>query len=240
MAAACALAWLALTVRSQACALPKDAVTVQAGKVALASRTFTVATQSLADLNDSRSRLLVLDARCRVAWSAVVDGDLSHFDVRVLGGTQLLQFVTLQVAGDGTGYVHRLLSLQAGRLGLLLPPLDHTGKDGFYLGPLHQGAKEGIVTWIADPGGESEAAPHPFVVRIWVWSGGKLTGPVQHETRQKYAAPPDAAAERPNFVARAIGLPFRDQTGDVSSRSRDFGRAESRVQDFATQQAESR
>ncbi len=239
-AGCCLLAGLTTTVRSQACALPGDAVTVQAGKVALGSRVFTVATQRLADLDDARSRLVVLDARCRVAWSAIADGALSHFDTRRLGGTRLLQFVTLQVAGDGTGYVHHLLLLRGGRLALLLPPVRHTGKDGFYLGPLHHGGKDGVVTWTADTAAESEAAPHPFIVRTWVWSGSKLTGPAHYETSRTYAAPPDAGADRPNFVARAIGLPFRDQTGDISSRFSDFDHVESRVQDREMQQAEGR
>ena len=135
--------------------------------------------------------------------------------------------------GDGTGYVHRLFRLRAGRLVQAIPPVRHTGKDGFYLGSLHQGSREGIVTWTADPRDEAEAEPHPFVVRTWTWSSGKLTGPVQSETSQKYAAP-DGEPNRADFVARAIGLPFRDQTGDVRSRFKDLFNVQDRVQRLTT------
>ncbi len=226
---ACLLAGLVAAIPARGCALPGNAVTVQASKLDLGGTTYTVATQRLADVNDARSRLLVFDARCRPAWSETVDGDLSHFDVRTLGGTRLLQFVTMQMAGDGTGYIHRLLALHAGRLGLVLPPIGHTGKDGFYLGRLQASGDEGVVTWTADPSGESEADAHPFVVRIWVWSGGRFTGPRTRETGEKYAAP-DTAPSRADFVAKAIGLPYRDQTGDVRDRFGDLDRVEAQVQ----------
>ncbi len=239
LAASCLLARVTITTGSQACTLPRDAVTVQTSRLALEGRMFTIATQSLADLNDESSRLLVLDAQCRPAWSAVVEGDLSHFDVRTLAGTPLLQFVTLQAFGDGTGYVHRLLLIRAGRLVLALPPINHTGKDGFYLGPLHRGRETGIVTWTADPIPGSEADQHPFIVRTWRWSGGKLIKLTQSETSQKYVAPDDAAS-RPDFIAKEIGLPFHDQTGDISSRFKDFDRVQNQVQDLAMRQSEKR
>ena len=235
----CLLAGLSAATWAQACTLPKDAVTVQSSQVALDGRMFTVASQSLADLDHARSRLLVLDGRCRSAWSAVVEGAVSHFDVRVLGGMQLLQFVTLQVAGDATGYVHRLLEVRGGRIMQALAPVEHTGRDGFYFGPLPHGRQQGLFTWTADPRGEAEAAPHPFILRTWVWSGNRLTGPAQTETIQKYAAP-TGAPDRADFVAKALGLPFRDQTGDTSSRFKDFDRVEGQVQDLAIRQAAER
>ena len=226
---ACLFAGLVASACARGCALPGDAVTVQASKLDLGGTSYSVATQQLADVNDARSRLLVFDGRCRPAWSETVDGDLSHFDVRSLKGTRLLQFVTMQVAGDGTGYVHRLLTMHAGRLGLVVPPIEHTGKDGFYLGKLRASGNAGVVTWTADPSGESEADAHPFVVRSWVWSGGRFTGPRTRETVRKYAAPDDAPS-RADWVAKAIGLPYRDQTGDVRGRFGDLDRIEARVQ----------
>ena len=226
---ACLCAMLAIAFPVRACELPMDAVAVQSRRLDLDGATYTVATQQLADINDARSRLLVLDGRCRPLWSETVDGDLSHFDVREIGGTRLLQFVTMKVAGDGTGYVHRLLALHTGRMRPALPPIEHTGKDGFYLGPLHAGRNEGVVTWTADRAGESEADAHPFVVRTWVWSGGRFVEPRQYETRRKFASP-DGAPSRADFVAKAIGLSVRDQTGDVRSRFSDYERIQSRVQ----------
>ena len=226
---ACLWVTLATPTPAHACGLPGGAITVQFRKLALDGATYTVATQQLGDVNDARSRLLVLDARCRPLWSETVDGDLSHFDVRKLDGVPLLQFVTMRVAGDGTGYVHRLLVIRAGRIQPALPPIEHTGKDGFYLGPLHAGQGKGIVTWTADTAGESEADAHPFVVRTWAWSGGRFAAPLEHETRRKYVAP-DEAPSRANFVAKAIGLSVRDQTGDARTRFGDYERIESRVQ----------
>ncbi len=223
----------------RACTLPTDAVTVQASRLSLDGRSFTVATQTLADLNSSRSRLVVLDARCHTAWSAVVNGILSHFDVRVLGGTRVLQFVTMQVSGDGTGYTHRLMVMRGGRLRPALPPVTHTGKDGFYLGKLLDSRSEGIVTWTADPRGESEADAHPFVVRRWIWSDGTLVPDKTYKTSRKYAAP-DNAMSRPDYVAKAISLPFRDQTGDDRSRFQDYDSIENRMQNLAMKQAEGR
>ena len=227
--AACLLAGFVTAAPARGCALPGDAVTVQASKLDLDGTIYTVATQRVADVNDARSRLLVFDARCRPAWSETVDGDLSHFDVQTLGRTQLLHFVTMQVAGDGTGYVHHLLAVRARRLGLVLTPLKHTEKDGFYLGKLQASGDEGVVTWTADPSSESEADAHRFVVRRWIWSGGRFIGPKTRETGKKYASP-DTVPSRADFVAEAIGLPFRDQTGDVRGRFRDLDRVEARVQ----------
>lgn len=235
--AACLWAALATATPGRACGLPAGLVTVQSSKLAMDGTTYTVATQQLADINDARSRLLVLDARCRPLWSETVEGDLSHFDVRTLHGARFLQFVTMRVAGDGTGYVHRLFAIHAGHVRPALPSIEHTGKGGFYLGPLHAGRDEGVVTWTADAAGESEADAHPFVVHTWVWSHGRFAGPVEHETRQKYVAPDDVPS-RADFVAKAIGLSVLDQTGDVRSRFGDYERIESRVQAAVEQGAD--
>lgn len=204
---------LAGIAQARTCALPTNAVVTQHARLRLGAQTLIVATLSLAGSpNHNRSRLLVFDTRCRPLWSQTVDGLESRFDIRRLGQTPLLHFVTMQVFGDGTRYVHRLLTLHANRLQEILPPIAHTGKDGFYVGPLVHGQGEGIVTWAADPRGEAEADPHPYVVRQWLWRSGRLLGPESRETTRKYL-PSDDVVPRANVVARAMGLPYRDQTG---------------------------
>jgi hypothetical protein len=194
------------------CALPHDAVVTQSARLRLDGQTLYAAALSVTDPNENHSRLLVLDVHCRALLDETVDGLESRFDVRILGRTRLLQFVTMQVFGDGTGYVHRLLIMRNGQLQNLMPPIRHTGKDGFYLGPLAHGKGEGMVTWTADPSGESEADAHPYVVDKWQWRTGRLVGPVTYETTKKYM-PSNDVVPRSNVVARAIGLPYRDQTG---------------------------
>ncbi|MGH8820025.1 MAG: hypothetical protein ACREWJ_01875 [Rhodoferax sp.] len=201
------------SAQAGACAMPKNAVVTQRSQLRLGTQTVIVAALSLAGTpNNNRSRLLVLDTRCRPLWSQIVDGLESRFDIRLLGQTQVLQFVTMQVFGDGTRYVHRLLKLRANRLKEILPPISHTGKDGFYLGPLVHGRGEGLVTWTADPSGEAEADPHPYVIRQWLWRSGQLLGPKTRETTQKYL-PSEVVIPRADVVAQAMRLPYRDQTG---------------------------
>ncbi len=161
----------------------------------------------------------VSDRHCRRLWSATVDGAEPRFDVRVLAGTTLLQFVTMQVYGDGTGFVHRLLTLKDGRIALALPPVVHTGKDGFYLGPL-QGGCDGIVTWSADPAGESEASAHPYVVTVWRFAHGRFGAPASRETSTRYL--PTDSLPRGDGLAQAMRLPYRDQTRQ--SAFIDYGR----------------
>jgi hypothetical protein len=210
-----ALAILLLSENSLAqrsCALSHDAVVTQSAHLRLGGQPLYAVALSVTDPNENHSRLLVLDVHCRIRLDETVDGLESRFDVRLLGRTRLLQFVTMQVFGDGTGYVHRLLIMRNGQLQNLMLPIRHTGKDGFYLGPLAHGKGEGVVTWTADPSGESEADAHPYVVRRWQWRTGRLVGPVTYETTKKYM-PADDVVPRSNIVARAIGLPYRDQTG---------------------------
>ncbi len=196
-----------------ACALPRRVVVNQAARVRFGDQTLTVAALSLPDLDgDDRSQILVLDARCKRLWSEQVDGLESRFEKRVLGGTELLEFITMQEHGDGTGYVHRLYSLRNGRMRKVPPEISHTGKDGFYLGPLGSGQGEGIVTWIADPTGEAEASAHPYVVNRWRWHGGHFTGPSSTETTRKFL-PSNEVVPRADIVAHDMGLPYFDQTG---------------------------
>ena len=207
----CALALMAGSAGGRACALPKDVVVTQAAQLRLDGQTATVAALSLPDLNDERSRLLVLGMRCRPIWSEVVDGLESRFELRLLGSTRLLEFVTMKVFGDGTGYAHRLLVMRGGWLRSALPPIKHTGKDGFYLGPLAHGRGDGIVTWTADPTGESESAAHPYIVEEWHWHDEHFARPSRLETTRKFLA--GDSVPRANVVARDIGLPYDDQTG---------------------------
>lgn len=197
---------------ASACPMPKDAIVTQSERVQVGTRRLTVAALSLPDPNADRSRLLVLDRRCRVLWAEDVDGLESRFEVRLIGRSPMLHFVSLRPAGDGTGYTHRLLVLRGRRLALATGPIVHTGKDGFYLGPLRAPRGEGVVTWTADPSGEAEAEPHPYVITTWRWRHGRFTGPVRSKTAQSYA-PADDAAHRADAVAEAMGLPYRDQTG---------------------------
>lgn len=206
------LLFFACGLAQGSCALPRDAIVTQSARLHLGGQALYVTALSFADPNEDRSRLLVLDVHCRPRFDETVDGLESRFDVRLLGKTRVLQFVTMQVFGDGTGYVHRLLVMQNDQLQNLIPPIRHTGKDGFYLGPLAHGKGDGIVTWTADPSGESEAAAHPYVVDTWQWRNGQLMGPVTYETTKKYK-PSDDVVPRSNVVARAIGLPYHDQTG---------------------------
>jgi hypothetical protein len=195
------------------CALPSDVVVTQTAHLRFGGRSLNVAALSLlADPNESQSRLLVLDDHCRTVLDETVDGLESRFAVRMLGKTRLLQFVTMQIFGDGTGYVQRLFLMRNGQLTDLLPPISHTGKDGFYLGPLTGGQGDGVVTWIADPSGESEADAHPYVVDVWRWRSGRLIGPMTYETTKKYLPSIDVIP-RSNVVAKEMGLPYRDQTG---------------------------
>ena len=196
---------------ASACPLPRHVVVTQTGQLQLDDQTVTAAALSLPELNDEESRLLVFDARCRLLWSETIGGNESRFDVRVLGGSRLIEFVTLESFGDGTDYTHQLLQVH-GRHVHTFWPIAHTGKDGFYLGRLAHGKGDGVVTWVADPTGEAEAAPHPYVVSTWTWRAGCLTGPVQYETKHKYL-PSDHHVPGSNTVARKIGLPYRDQTG---------------------------
>jgi hypothetical protein len=205
------LAAMAAPSGAQACALPHALVATQVGRVRLNRHVLNVAALSIpaADAED-HSRLIVSDARCRVLWTATVDGLENRFDVRRLGGEDVLQFVSLEPAGDGTGFTHRLLAFR-GRGPRLVAQFRHTGKDGFYLGPLVRGG-EGVATWVADASGESEASPHPYVVSTWTWRAGRLVGPAHYETSRKYLAS-DRRTPRSDVVAREIGLPYRDQTG---------------------------
>ncbi len=176
----------------------------------------TVAALSLPELDgneggDDRSQILVLNSRCRRIWSEQVVGLESRFEKRKLGTTDLLEFITMQVYGDGTGYVHRFYSLRQGQMHKMLPEIGHTGKDGFYLGPLGSGQGDGIVTWSADPTGEAEASAHPYVVERWRWQGGHFTGPSSSRTRKFLAS--SNVVPRADVVARDMGLPYRDQTG---------------------------
>ena len=194
---------------ARACAEPNSMVVTQARRVTLAGRILHVAALTIpAEGGDDYARLVVRDRRCRLVWSATVVGLESRFDVRQLGALRLLQFVTMEPAGDGTGYVHRLLAFNQGRH--LMAQFRHTGKDGFYFGRL-AGGEWGVVTWEADNSDETYGSPHPFVVSTWRWRNGRLAGPVRYKTRLKYAAP-DGALSRADWVARAIGLPYRDQT----------------------------
>ena len=102
----------------------------QAARLRLGNVPLTIAAGTLPDVNTETSRLVVLGRHCRKLWSATVDGAETRFDVRVLAGVTLLQFVTLQVHGDGTSFVHRLLILRDGRMTLALPPILHTGRTG--------------------------------------------------------------------------------------------------------------
>jgi hypothetical protein len=175
------LGWAAMAASAgaQACALPHSLVATQVGRVWLNHRVLNVAALSIpaADAED-HSRLIVRDAHCRVQWTATVDGLENRFDVRRLGSEDVLQFVSLEPAGDGTGFTHRLLAFRGRRL-RLVSQFRHTGKDGFYLGPLARGG-EGVVTWVADASGESEASPHPYVISTWTWRGGRLVGPAHY------------------------------------------------------------
>lgn len=200
------------SLAQRSCVLSHGAVVTQSAHLRLGGQTLYVVALSITDPNEDRSRLLVLDAHCRIRFDETVDGLESRFDVRRLGRMRLLQFVTAQAFGDGTGYVHRLLIMRNGQLQNLTPPIRHTGKDGFYLGPLAHGKGEGVVTWTADASGESEADAHPYVVRRWQLRAGRLVGPVTYETTKRYK-PSDDVVPRSNIVARAIGLPYRDQTG---------------------------
>lgn len=203
---------LAAAASAGACPLPRDAVVTQSARLPLGGDFLTIATLSVRGPDADRSRLQVLDGRCRALWDVQVDGLESRFEVRRVGGVRLLEFVTLRPAGDETLYTHRLLIWRRGRLELALAPIEHTGKDGFYLGPLTRGRGKGVVTWTADPSGEGEAEPHPFVVRTWRWRDGAFAGPATYETTRKYAANDDAAS-RADAVAKAMDLPYRDQTG---------------------------
>ena len=212
IASAAALANGAAAARPLRCPTPSDLVVTQQTSLRMAGHVLDVVALSIPDANgDAKSRLLVLDRHCHTIWSRTVDGAESRFDRRRLGRTELLHFVTMQVFGDGTGFVHRLLTWRGNRLALMLPPIDHSAKDGFYLGRL-AGGGQGVVTWSADPRGESEADAHPYVISSWRWLGQHFDKPVQHETTEKYLAS-ETGLPRADSVARALHLPYRDQTG---------------------------
>ncbi|WP_321969091.1 hypothetical protein [Paraburkholderia tropica] len=184
----------------------------QTAQISLNGQRLTVATLSLPNLNEERTQLVVFDVQCRPLWSETMDGLESRFELRRLGHTPLLEFVTMQVFGDGTGYVFSLFGLRSGHLYPVAPPIKETGKDGFFLGPLRGGKHEGIVTWSADLSDGAEVAAHRYVVREWQWSGGRLIGPMEHRASKKYL-PSDTQVPTPDLVAKAMGMSYRDQTG---------------------------
>ncbi len=196
-----------------ACPIPDDVVVTQSAWVGQDSHPFEVVAASLSTVqNDDWSRLVVLDARCRVVLNEKVDGLESRFELDRLGRTPILQFVTMEPAGDGTNYVHRLYALRRDGIEGPIRTIENTGKDGFYLGRLRSGPGEGVVVWTADQGAAAEAAPHPYVVRQWRWNGNNLVALRRYETTRTYWSS-DEAVPRANLVAEAMSLPYRDQTG---------------------------
>ncbi|MFP6561850.1 hypothetical protein WJ542_26615 [Paraburkholderia sp. B3] len=195
-----------------ACPIPHDVVVTQSAWIDQDGHRLEVVAASLTTLNDDGSRLVVFDDQCHVLLNEKANGLESRFEIDKLGQAPILQFVTMQMAGDGTNYVHRLFLLHNGRVQGPIQTIETTGKDGFYLGPFITAPGAGIVVWAADPGAESEAEAHPYIVSRWRWNGHRLAPPTRFETRRKYKASDDVVP-RANAVAQAMDLPYRDQTG---------------------------
>jgi len=164
-------------------------------------------------LGFSYSRAVVYTPQCGVAFQQdFPEAPRSLFSRISLGGKDMLLLTAFYPGGSGCGYRHLILKYgddYPGGSVLPLAPMDlgHSNMGGFFAGDLGGGQGSGVAVWtpIWDDG-ESHYAAHRYQVITYRWTDDRLTGPTVTTSDAKVEAAPDAAA-------KALGLPYRDQTG---------------------------
>jgi len=125
----------------------------------------------------------------------------------LLGAQPVVDIITEHHGGSGDQFAHRLFAVDGDALrAIAAPPLEHSNMGGFFVGDLGRGRGVGVALWDADWNGGGHYAPHRYQLRYFIWRNGRLEAVPMIETRRKIEPDPDKAA-------RAMALPFRDQTG---------------------------
>ncbi len=143
---------------------------------------------------------------CRVLLEVAVPGmDSARARPGLLGAQPVIHLITERHGGSGDHFAHRLFAVDAaGFRAIPSPPLEQSNMDGFFVGELGGGRGPGAALWSADR--ETHYALPRDTVPYYRWRDGRLEPAGRVDSRRWIAPDPDTAA-------RAMGLPFRDQTG---------------------------
>jgi len=168
---------------------------------------FAVSRRGDGMLGYESSRLEVFDEACRRLHLQVFDASTeTRLATGRLGDLPILVATALRPGGSGCGYEQVVLGFEDSLFALAPRRLDHSNMDGFFIGDLDGGRGPGLMLWEAIwADGESHYAPHAYRLTRYRWADHGFVGPETVITTERHAGSPDE-------VAKALGLPFADQT----------------------------
>ena len=145
---------------------------------------------------------------CKAVLELNVPGmDSARVHSAMLGKLPVVDVITESHGGSGNHFAHRLFAVDGATIRAIPAALfEHGNMGGFYVGDLGGGRGAGIVVWDALWEDGTHYASHRYRFQYYKWREGRLEAAGSIETRRKIDPEPDKAA-------RAMGLPFRDQTG---------------------------